>query len=105
MKLTFTRVGISSLGGELFLPVGLLYLIHVLGIPVSQAGLMMTATTTISLVATSVAGRMVDRVNTRVGTCESLECPDQAQSRRSAPQHLETSQRLPAFVAAVHDRG
>jgi hypothetical protein len=58
MKLTFTRVGISSLGGGLFLPVGLLYLIHVLGIPVSQAGLMMTGATTISLVATSVGGRM-----------------------------------------------
>jgi Na+/melibiose symporter-like transporter len=66
MKLTFAGVGISSLGGGLFLPVGLLYLIHVLGIPVSQAGLMMTGATTISLVATSVAGRMVDRVGARV---------------------------------------
>src|SRR5664279_3914700 len=51
------------------------------------------------------SGHAHSRLTFRPGCVRSLEWPDEARSSWSVSQHLETSQRIPAFAVVVDDRG
>jgi MFS family permease len=55
-------LGLDNFGSGLFLPVTLLYVIRVVGLPLAVAGTVVAAATLAGLGAPPVAGRLVDRV-------------------------------------------
>jgi MFS family permease len=55
-------LGVDNLGSGLFLPVTLLYVIRVVGLPLAVAGTVVAAGTVAGLSVPAVAGRLVDRV-------------------------------------------
>jgi MFS family permease len=57
-----TALGVDNFGSGLFLPVTLLYVIRVVGLPLAVAGTVVAAGTVAGLAVPGVAGRLVDRV-------------------------------------------
>ena len=57
-----TALGVDNFGSGLFLPVALLYVTRVVGLPLGTAGTVVAAGTVAGLGAPPVAGRLVDRV-------------------------------------------
>jgi MFS family permease len=57
-----TALGVDNFGSGLFLPVTLLYVIRVVGLPLAVAGTVVAAGTIAGLAVPGVAGRLVDRV-------------------------------------------
>jgi MFS family permease len=57
-----TALGLDNFGSGLFLPVTLLYVIRVVGLPLAVAGTVVAAATVTGLAAPAVAGRLVDRI-------------------------------------------
>jgi Na+/melibiose symporter-like transporter len=57
-----TALGVDNFGSGLFLPVALLYVTRVVGLPLGTAGTVVAAGTVAGLAAPPVAGRLVDRV-------------------------------------------
>jgi Na+/melibiose symporter-like transporter len=56
-----TALGVDNFGSGLFLPVALLYVTRVVGLPLAVAGTVVAAATTAGLGVPMVAGRLVDR--------------------------------------------
>src|SRR5215469_10134080 len=57
-----TALGVDNFGSGLFLPVALLYVTRVVGLPLAMAGAIIALGTVAGLAAPPVAGRLVDRV-------------------------------------------
>ena len=57
-----TALGVDNFGSGLFLPVTLLYVIRVVGLPLAVAGTVVAVGTIAGLAVPGVAGRLVDRV-------------------------------------------
>ena len=57
-----TALGVDNFGSGLFLPVALLYVTRVVGLPLAMAGTIIALGTVAGLAAPPVAGRLVDRV-------------------------------------------
>lgn len=60
-RFLLSSIAVGAVGTGLFLPIELLYLIRVVGLPTATAGLTMTTATALSLVFPAVTGAMVDR--------------------------------------------
>src|SRR2546425_666265 len=60
-----TGLAIDASGTGMFLPISLLYLVRVVGLPVATAGLVTAAATFGSLAVPALAGAIVDRVGAR----------------------------------------
>ncbi len=60
-------MGIDNFGSGLFLPLALLYVTRVLGVPLAVAGTAVTVGTTAGLLVPPLAGRLVDRAGPRTG--------------------------------------
>ena len=58
-------LGVDNAGSGLFLPLVALYATRVVGLPLAQVGLLLTAGTVVGLAAPLVAGRLVDRAGAR----------------------------------------
>lgn len=68
-----TALGVDNFGSGLFLPVALLYVTRVVGLPLAMAGTIIAVGTVAGLAAPPVAGRLVDRVGPwRVVICAEL---------------------------------
>src|SRR5258708_36991139 len=61
-----TALGVDNVGSGLFLPVALLYVTRVVGLPLATAGTIVAAGTMAGLAVPPVAGRLVDRVGPRL---------------------------------------
>lgn len=60
-------MGIDNFGSGLFLPLALLYVTRVIGVPLVEAGTAVTLGTTAGLLMPPLAGRLVDRAGPRAG--------------------------------------
>ncbi|NBH09710.1 MFS transporter, partial [Amycolatopsis sp. SID8362] len=58
-------LGIDNFGSGLFLPLALVYVTQVVGVPLAMAGTAVTLGTVGGLVVPPLAGRLVDRVGPR----------------------------------------
>lgn len=58
-------LGIDNFGSGLFLPLAILYTTRVVGLPLSVAGVVVSAGTLVGLLVPPLAGRLVDRVGPR----------------------------------------
>jgi MFS family permease len=61
-----TALGVDNVGSGLFLPVALLYVTRVVGLPLATAGTVVAIGTMAGLAVPPVAGRLVDRVGPRL---------------------------------------
>jgi MFS family permease len=61
-----TALGVDNVGSGLFLPVALLYVTRVVGLPLATAGTVVASGTMAGLAVPPVAGRLVDRVGPRL---------------------------------------
>src|SRR5260370_32600586 len=61
-----TALGVDNVGSGLFLPVALLYVTRVVGLPLATAGTVVAGGTMAGLAVPPVAGRLVDRVGPRL---------------------------------------
>jgi Na+/melibiose symporter-like transporter len=61
-----TALGVDNFGSGLFLPLSLLYVTRVAGLPLATAGTVIALGTTVGLAAPPVAGRLVDRAGPRL---------------------------------------
>jgi MFS family permease len=59
-------LGVDNFGSGLFLPVVLLYVTRVVGLPLATAGTVVAVGTTLGLAVPPVAGRLVDRIGPRL---------------------------------------
>jgi MFS family permease len=64
-------MGIDNFGSGLFLPLALLYVTRVIGLPLAVAGTAVTAGTMAGLLVPPLAGRLVDRAGPRAGILAS----------------------------------
>ena len=58
-------LGVDNAGSGLFLPLVVVYLTRVVGLPLAQVGLLLSAGTLVGLAAPLVAGALVDRAGAR----------------------------------------